>query len=90
MLVLELYFEDRKGAIAMSKTLWLVLVILSTTGCSNKAIYDSLRANHRNMCSKEPPSTYFECVENTKKSYREYERERRELLEKSSTTCKEC
>ena len=64
--------------------------MFSTTGCTNKAIYDNIRANQRNECLNEPPPTYFECIEGTNKSYEEYERERKELLEKASTTCRGC
>jgi len=64
----------------MSKFL-MVLAMISVAGCSNKAIYDNLRLDQRNQCVKEPPSTYFECIERTNKSYEEYERERKEILE---------
>lgn len=74
----------------MSKALLIIMVMLSTTGCSNKAIYDNIRINQRNECLKEPPPTYSECIEGTNKSYEEYERERKELLEKASTICGEC
>ena len=35
-----------------------------------------------------PPSTYFECIERANKSYEEYERERKELLEKPESGVK--
>ncbi|MBU3021298.1 hypothetical protein KO518_05645 [Aestuariibacter sp. A3R04] len=62
------------------------MVMFSTTGCSNKAIYDNIRLYQRNECLKEPPPGYYECIEGTKKTYEEYERERKALLEKASTT----
>lgn len=64
----------------MSKLL-IVLVMFGVAGCSNKAIYDKFRLDERNKCVKEPPPTYFECIERTNKSYEEYERERKESIE---------
>ncbi len=62
----------------MSKLL-IVFVMFGITGCSNKAIYDNFRLYERGECVKEPPPTYFECVERTSKSYEEYERERKKI-----------
>lgn len=62
----------------MSKLL-VVLVMFGVAGCSNKAIYDNLRLEQRNRCTKEPQPTYLECIERTNKSYEEYERERKEM-----------
>ncbi len=64
----------------MSKLL-IVLVMFDIAGCSNKAVYDKLRLDERSKCTKEPTTTYFECIERTSKSYEEYEyeRERKEI-----------
>jgi len=70
----------------MSKAILLILIMFSAAACSNKAIYDNIRLNQRNDCLKEPPSVYLECVEGTDKPYKEYERERKELLDKASKT----
>jgi len=61
----------------------MVLIMFSIAGCSNKVIYDNLRQDQRNNCVNvnEPSSTYFECIERTNKSFEEYERERKEILE---------
>jgi len=59
----------------------MVLVMFSVAGCSNKAIYDKFRLDERNKCAKEPPTIYFECIERTSKSYEEYDRQRKEILE---------
>ncbi len=64
----------------MSKFL-MVLIMLSVAGCSNKVIYDNLQLYERNKCVKEPPPTYFECIERPNKPYEEYERERKEISE---------
>jgi len=65
----------------MSKLLVVLLIMLGGAGCSNKAIYDKFRLDERSKCSKEPPPTYFECIERTNKSYEEYERELKETSE---------
>ncbi len=64
----------------MNKLL-MVLLMLGIAGCSNEAIYDKLHLDARNKCVKEPPPTYFECIERTNKSYEEYERERKEAVD---------
>lgn len=69
----------------MNKLL-IVLVMFCVAGCSNKAIYDKLRLDERNKCVKEPPPTYFECIERTNKSYEEYERERERKRKEISET----
>ena len=58
----------------MNRKLVVVLLVLGGAGCSNKAVYDNFRLYERNKCAKEPPPTYFECVERTNKSYEEYAR----------------
>lgn len=67
----------------------MVLVMLGATGCSNKAVYDNMRINQRSECHNEPPPNYVECIERTEKTYDEYERERKELLEKAVINGKE-
>ena len=57
-------------------------VVLLIGACSNKAIYDNIQLNNRNDCAKLPPSQYNECIERASRSYDEYERERKETLEK--------
>jgi len=59
----------------------MVWVMFGIAGCSNKAIYDTFRLDQRYKCAKEPPTTYFECIERTNKSFEEYERERKEISE---------
>ncbi len=64
------------------KTITLFLALLVLVGCSNRGIYGGIQASNRNECSKLPPSQYDECMENTNRSYDEYERERKEALGK--------
>lgn len=58
-----------------------VFLILSIVGCSNKGTYEGMQASNRLECSKLPPTQYEECMQNANKTFEEYERERRELLE---------
>lgn len=66
----------------MNKLLLLLVVGSVATGCSHRAVYENVQINQRNDCANEPPSTYFECLERTNKPFDEYQRERKELLEK--------
>lgn len=59
-----------------------MIVVLLLGACSNKAIYDNIQSNNRMDCEKLPLSQYDECIERAEKSYDEYERERKEALEK--------
>ena len=65
----------------MSKLL-VIIVMVGIAGCSNKDIYEKFRLDERNKCSKEPPSSYLECIERTNKPYEQYERERKESANK--------
>lgn len=60
--------------------IWLALLVVAA--CSNREVYDSIQAGKRNECSKLPPSQYEECIADANKSYYEYERERKEAIEK--------
>ncbi len=60
--------------------LFIALILMSFSGCSNKVMYDNLRLNQRQKCAEEPKSTYLECLKRASKSYKDYEQERKELL----------
>lgn len=60
----------------------IFLLLLMMVGCSYRGAYEGIQASNRNECSKLPPSQYDECMEKARKSYGEYERERKEVLEK--------
>lgn len=68
----------------MSKLI-IVFLMFGFAGCSNKDLYDNLHLNQRQLCDKEPRSTYDECIKSLSKSYKKYELERKELLEKQKT-----
>ena len=62
--------------------LLMILVIFSVAGCSHQMMYDNLQKDKRNNCIEDVPTSYAECLERTNKSYDEYERERKKILEK--------
>lgn len=64
------------------KIIQLFLVLLVLVGCTNREVYEGIQAGHRNDCSRLPPSQYDECIKEANKSYGEYDRERKEALEK--------
>ena len=58
----------------------MVVFALLVSACSNEAIYDNIKINHRSDCMKLPPSQYDECMERANRSYDDYERARKEAL----------
>jgi len=65
----------------MSKRI-LILLLFVFSGCSNKGVYEQIQTNNRVECGRLPASQYDECVESNKMPYDEYERRRRETLNK--------
>lgn len=60
-----------------------ILIAIFIGACSNKAVYDNIQINNRFDCAKMPPAEYDECMKQTNKSYEEYERVRKEALERT-------
>jgi hypothetical protein len=60
----------------------ICLVFMSLASCSNRGIYEGVQAGNRFECSKLPPTQYDECMSRANTPYAEYERERKEALEK--------
>lgn len=58
------------------------LIIIFLAACSNKAIYDNIQLNNRKDCVKLPHSQYEKCMGKINMSYKEYEKERKEVLDK--------
>jgi len=59
---------------------FLVLLIgISTVGCSNKDLYEYIQEENKSNCSELPESQYNECIEHTKKSYKDYDKERKQM-----------
>ena len=64
----------------LTRYIAMILAVLATSGCSNKAVYDNLQLNERNECMRTPGAQPIECIERTDKSFEEYEQERKEYL----------
>lgn len=60
----------------------ITLLGVSMAACSNRYVYETIRANNRLDCQKVPVAQQEECQRQASKRYDEYERERQELLEK--------
>lgn len=61
--------------------LFVALVTVGMSACSNRAIYDNLRVYQRQECRDQPMSSYEQCLERARQSYGAYQRERREALD---------
>ncbi len=48
--------------------------------CSQQQVYDAVQQNRQLECQKLPDSQYEECMKQYSEPYKEYERERQELL----------
>jgi hypothetical protein len=57
----------------------VIVIFLIIAGCSSRGAYEGSQASNRFECLKLPSSQYDECMNNTNKSYNEYERERKEV-----------
>ena len=57
-----------------------LLAAVLLKGCSNQAIYDNIIINARDRCIEKQEVSEQECIELTKKTYEEYERERNKML----------
>ncbi len=64
------------------RKLLMIVVIVGSAGCSNKAMYNQFLLDERIKCAEAPSSTYFDCLERTNKSFEEYQRERKEITER--------
>lgn len=56
-------------------TFGLILFILS--GCTYKGVYEGIQTGKQNECYQLPKSQQQTCLENSKKTYEEYEYERK-------------
>ncbi len=67
------------------KTTFTTLVLTSVLGCSSKELYESVQPKYdQNECSKLPSLQYDECIRNEAKSYKDYQKEREEILNKKT------
>jgi len=68
--------------IFLIKTLFLVLFLTSIFGCSSKELYESIQPKYdENECRKLPPHQYEECIKTESKSFKEYQKEREEIID---------
>jgi hypothetical protein len=56
------------------------VVLLGLAACSQQQVYDAVQQNRQLECQKLPDSQYEECMKQYSEPYKEYERERQELL----------
>ena len=61
---------------------WIVMLVASwlVQACSQQQVYDAIQQNRQLECQKLPGTQYEECMKQYSEPYKEYERERQELL----------
>lgn len=62
----------------------LLVVVLLTAGCSNHGHYDGWQFANRNECYQMPLSQRQECLARANKTFGEYERDRKELIDRET------
>lgn len=63
------------------KITFITLVLITFTGCTNKELYESIQPKYNESeCRKLPPHQYEKCINQKAKSYKEYKREREEVI----------
>ncbi|MBW8190354.1 hypothetical protein K0504_04835 [Neiella marina] len=60
----------------------ILTLSIALAGCSHQSWYDGIQTSKRNDCMKLPQSEADQCLNETNKTYQEYERERQEALER--------
>lgn len=62
----------------------LLMVVLLTVGCSNQAYYNEQQFANRNECYQMPLSQRQECLARANITFGEYERDRKELIDRET------
>jgi len=63
------------------KVTLITLFIILVSACSNKELYESIQPKYNeNECRKLPPHEYEKCINQKGKSYKEYTKERKEII----------
>jgi hypothetical protein len=57
-----------------------VFLLLGLTACTQQHYYEGLKAGRRASCLEYPESEYKDCIEETDKSYDEYQGVRKEII----------
>jgi|GEM_PF-3124580 len=58
-----------------------LLLVFAVSACS-EVIYDIAQSHNESDCRKQPPQQYDACVEQSRQSYKDYQRDRAALLDK--------
>ena len=67
--------------IVVTKIAFLTFLLITFTGCSSKALYESIQPKYdENECRKLPPHQYDECIKHEAKSYEEYKKEKEQVI----------
>jgi len=64
----------------ISKAVFSMLFLLLACGCSNKAVYDSIRNDGQLECQKLPAPEHQECLDRYSQDYKAYQRSRDAVL----------
>ena len=72
----QLALRNRSAKAVCQAVFALILVLLSA--CSARQAYDAMAENQRTQCLRRPPSQQADCMAQTRISYEEYLRQRRE------------
>lgn len=61
-------------------------LIVLISGCTNKELYNATKNNRESFCRTLPPQDAEECKQSlNKKSYEEYERQRKQIISSKGT-----
>lgn len=68
----------------MKNIIFFAFVLLALTACSNKQLYQVGQDYQKSECIKESGTApqYNDCLNSDKKSFEEYEKERKEIAKK--------
>lgn len=63
------------------KIVSLMVLTFLLAGCSNKGTYDAVQAGKQMECAHLPESDYEGCMREANRSYEDYDRDRKALLD---------
>ncbi|WP_353569944.1 hypothetical protein [Candidatus Albibeggiatoa sp. nov. BB20] len=69
----------------MNPLIAIVCLSFVIASCSHKNIYEAVKVNQTNECTKLPQNSYAECIDRVDKPYDEYERDRQILIENGNS-----
>ena len=75
----EEYMKDANRVVI--KIVLMTVILITFTGCSSKELYQSIQPKHNESeCRKLLPHLYEECINQKAKTYKEYIKERQEVI----------